>query len=50
MIIDSSKGITDVADKNTDIVSLTVKTYSEVTGNRNYALGLKEIVDKFKIK
>ncbi|MDF2802193.1 MAG: methyl-accepting chemotaxis protein [Anaerocolumna sp.] len=50
MISDSSKGIIDVANKNTDIVSLTVKTYSEVTSNRNYAQDLKEVVNNFKIK
>ena len=50
MISDSSKGIIDVANKNTDIVSLTVKTYSEVTSNRNYAQDLREIVNNFKIK
>ncbi len=50
MVNDSSKGIHDVAGKNTDIVSLTLTTYSEVTGNRNHAIGLKEIVNKFSIK
>ncbi|MDF2543093.1 MAG: methyl-accepting chemotaxis protein [Herbinix sp.] len=49
MVGDASSGITEVAEKNTDIVSLTTNTQSMVTESINYARGLKELVDKFQL-
>lgn len=49
MINQSSKGVEDVAEKNTNIVSLTTKTYNMVRDSKKYAAALQEIVDKFKL-
>ena len=49
MIGQSSKGVEDVAEKNTNIVSLIAKTYDMVKENKNYAAKFQEIVDKFKL-
>lgn len=49
MINQASKGVVDVAEKNTNIVSLTTNTYNMVKDSKNYAASLQAIVDKFKL-
>lgn len=49
MINEASKGVIDVAEKNTDIVALTTDTYNMVQQSTDYVTSLKEIVDKFKL-
>jgi methyl-accepting chemotaxis protein len=50
MVSEASKGVNDVAEKNTNIVALTGSTQSMTKENTDYASGLKEIVDKFKLQ
>jgi len=49
MINESSKGVNDVAESNTNIVSLTGNTQEMAQENTLDAKSLKEIVDKFKL-
>jgi methyl-accepting chemotaxis protein len=49
MVSEASKGVNDVAEKNTDIVALTTRTRDMAKENTEYAAGLKEIVEKFKL-
>jgi methyl-accepting chemotaxis protein len=49
MIGEASKGVNDVAEKNTDIVALTTHTQDMARQNTEFADGLKEIVEKFKL-
>lgn len=42
-------GVEDVAEKNTDIVNLTTRTYNMVKESKDYAAGLRSIVDKFNL-
>jgi methyl-accepting chemotaxis protein len=49
MVNEASKGVNDVAEKNTNIVALTSNTQVMAKENTEYANGLKEIVDKFKL-
>ncbi len=49
MVSDSSKGVNDVAESNTNIVSLTGNTQSMAKESTQYAVSLKEIVEKFKL-
>lgn len=50
MVNETSKGVNDVADSNTNIVSLTSNTQEMVQKNTEYADGLREIVEKFKLE
>jgi methyl-accepting chemotaxis protein len=47
MVGEASRGVNDVAEKNTSIVSLTSSTQTMATENTEYANDLKEIVEKF---
>lgn len=49
MIREASAGVADVAENNTNIVSLTTNTYNMVNENTTHAENLKTIVDKFKL-
>jgi methyl-accepting chemotaxis protein len=49
MMGQASKGVEEVAEKNTNIVSLTTNTYNMVKDSKDYAVSLKAIVDKFKL-
>lgn len=49
MINEASTGVNDVAEKNTDIVALTTHTQDMAKENTEYANGLKEVVEKFKL-
>jgi methyl-accepting chemotaxis protein len=49
MVNEASKGVNDVAEKNTNIVALTSNTQVMANENTEYANGLREIVDKFKL-
>lgn len=49
MVNEASKGVIDVADKNTNIVALTSNTQSMANENTDYASGLSELINKFKI-
>lgn len=48
-INESNLGVSDIAEKNMDIVSLTTKTYDMVQMSLNYSIHLKEIVEMFKL-
>jgi methyl-accepting chemotaxis protein len=50
MINEASKGVNDVAESNTNIVSLTGSTQEMVKENTDYAYALREIVEKFKLE
>ncbi|MFT4144459.1 MAG: methyl-accepting chemotaxis protein [Mobilitalea sp.] len=49
MISESSSGVNDVAEKNTEIGMLTSQTQEMALQNGEYAKGLQDIVDKFKL-
>ena len=49
MIAEATAGINDVAEKSTNIVTLTGKTYSMASENTVLANSLKEIISKFKL-
>jgi len=49
MINEASSAVNDVAEKNSDIVALTSKTQNMSKENTEFANGLKEIVEKFKL-
>lgn len=49
MVNDATEGIGDVAEKNTNIVTLTANTYDMVKENTDYAVKLKEMVEKFEL-
>ncbi len=49
MINESSSGVNDVAEKNTEIGALTSQTQEMSLQNGEFAKGLQDIVDKFKI-
>ncbi len=49
MISESSSGVNDVAEKNTEIGALTSQTQEMSLQNGEYAKGLQDIVDKFKL-
>jgi methyl-accepting chemotaxis protein len=49
MISEASTGVNDVAEKNTDIVALTSQTQNMAKDNTDFANGLREIVEKFKL-
>jgi len=49
MISEASTGVNDVAEKNTDIVALTSQTQAMAKENTDFADGLREIVEKFKL-
>lgn len=49
MVSEASRGVNDVAEKNTSIVSLTGTTQTMAAENTEYANGLKEIVEKFRL-
>lgn len=49
MINEASKGVVDVADKNTNIVALTSDTQKMSEENKNLADRLNDFVEKFKI-
>ncbi len=49
MVGDASKGVSDVAEKNSKIVEMTNQTQSMALGNTAHAIGLREIVEKFKL-
>ncbi len=48
-INESTLGVTDIAARNTNIVTLTSETYDMVRENLNYSDGLKEIVQLFQL-
>lgn len=49
MIGEASAGVNDVAEKNTNIVALTGQTQDMVKENAEFANGLREIVERFKL-
>jgi methyl-accepting chemotaxis protein len=49
MVSEASKGVSDVAEKTADIVALTTNTQEMSKENAEYAAGLQEIVEKFRI-
>jgi len=49
MVTDAATGVNDVAEKNTDIVTLTSKTHNMSDENTELANGLEEIIGKFKL-
>jgi methyl-accepting chemotaxis protein len=49
MVGEVTQGVEDVSEKNTDIVALTTDTYNMVKESKDFASGLKEIVEKFKL-
>lgn len=49
MISEASTGVNDVAEKNTDIVALTSQTLDMAKENTDFADGLREIVERFKL-
>lgn len=49
-ITDASAGINGIAERATDVVSLSSDTYSKVQDNTNLAGMLREIVDKFTLE
>jgi methyl-accepting chemotaxis protein len=49
MIAEASKGVNDVAEKNTDIVTLTSKTHDMSDENKVLANSLREMIGKFKL-
>lgn len=49
-ITDASEGINGIAERATDVVSLSSDTYSKVQDNTSLAGMLKEIVDKFTLE
>ncbi len=49
MISEAASGVTDVAEKNTNIVALTGRTQSMANENTAYANSLREIVERFKL-
>lgn len=48
-VSDSSNGITGIAERATEVVTLSGTTYERVQENANMAEALQQIVDKFKI-
>ena len=49
MVNEASKGVSDVAEKNTDIVTLTSSTQHMAEENTEHAKSLTQIVDKFTL-
>jgi methyl-accepting chemotaxis protein len=49
MMSEASRGVSDVAEKNTNIVSLTNDTQAMSKENSDYAEGLQEIANKFTL-
>ncbi len=49
MMAESAEGVNDVANSNSNIVTLTAKTQVMVQENKAYADGLKAIVEKFRL-
>ncbi|ANX01594.1 chemotaxis protein [Thermoclostridium stercorarium subsp. leptospartum DSM 9219] len=49
MIAEASKDVNDVAEKNTDIVTLTSKTHDMSDENKVLANSLREMIGKFKL-